>query len=40
MVLLTVLIFSMLMVYSRIHHTLKVIKVIYHIDYSIMEVEL
>nr|DAT39657.1 MAG TPA: hypothetical protein [Caudoviricetes sp.] len=37
---LIVLIFSMLMVYSQTHHTLKVIRVIYHIDYSITVVEL
>nr|DAQ63900.1 MAG TPA: hypothetical protein [Caudoviricetes sp.] len=38
--LLTVLTYSMLMVYSQTHHTLKAIRVIYHINYSIMVVEL
>nr|DAJ23290.1 MAG TPA: hypothetical protein [Caudoviricetes sp.]DAR96961.1 MAG TPA: hypothetical protein [Caudoviricetes sp.] len=37
---LIVLIYNMLMVYSQTHHTLKVIRVISHINYSIMVVEL
>nr|DAS01468.1 MAG TPA: hypothetical protein [Caudoviricetes sp.] len=40
MALLTVLIFSMLTVYSLTHHTQKAIRVIFHINYSIMVVEL